>query len=471
MVGGRAASRAELLAVIARQERLIERLQALVAQQQAQLEQLRAEHAALRAENERLAGRVRELERELAERPPKGGGKGMPGHKTDEAAGPGKPRKPRARGYARQRDLPTDYAVHALERCPGCGGPLAGGSPKWSRQVLEVEPSPAAVVEHVFVERTCPRCRRAWTPTAAAALGGVVDGRQRLGVGLLALIATLREEARLPVRAIRWYLRAVHGLALGAGTIVGALHRVAGRASGEAAAILERIRAGPLAHLDETGWRQNGTNGYVWTASTPTERYFARGGRNKQVVDELLGPDFGGVLVSDFYAAYDHHAGLKQRCWVHLLRDIHDLGQQHPGDAALRAWAEAVHRVYVAARAFASPHQPERIAAKQRFEAELLAACGPFVDGEAPQRTLCRRVARYLADLFVFVLHPQVPSDNNAAERSLRHLVTARKVSGGTRSPEGTDTRLTLATVFGTWRARGLDPLLACRQLLAQSGV
>ena len=64
--------------------------------------------------------------------------------------------------------------------------------------------------------------------------------------------------------------------------------------------------------------------------------------------------------------------------------------------------------------------------------------------------------------------HPDVPPDNNAAERSLRHLVTSRKISGGTRSDQGTDTKMTLSTLFGTWHARGLDPLLACRQLLTQ---
>ena len=80
-----------------------------------------------------------------------------------------------------------------------------------------------------------------------------------------------------------------------------------------------------MVHADETGWRQNGNNGYVWTFSTPTERYFLRRGRGKAVVDEALGESFSGVLVSDFYAAYHHYDGPKQRCWAHLLRDIHDL--------------------------------------------------------------------------------------------------------------------------------------------------
>ena len=61
---------------------------------------------------------------------------------------------------------------------------------------------------------------------------------------------------------------------------------------------------------------------------------------------------------------------------------------------------------------------------------------------------------------------PDVPSDNNPAERSLRHLVISRKVTGSTRSERGTESKMTLASIFGTWRARGLNPLATCRQLL-----
>ena len=64
-----------------------------------------------------------------------------------------------------------------------------------------------------------------------------------------------------------------------------------------------------------------------------------------------------------------------------------------------------------------------------------------------------------------------MPPDNNAAERSLRHLVVSRKVNGGTRSHQGTDAKMTLASIFGTWRAQGLNPLTACRQLLTSPQV
>ena len=101
------------------------------------------------------------------------------------------------------------------------------------------------------------------------------------------------------------------------------------------------------------------------------------------------------------------------------------------------------------------------------MERKLLAICQPFLaDRLALQGRLCRRIERHIKELFVFVAEPDVPSDNNPAERSLRHLVISRKVSGGTRSEQGTESKMTLASIFGTWRAQGLNPLAACRQLL-----
>ena len=80
--------------------------------------------------------------------------------------------------------------------------------------------------------------------------------------------------------------------------------------------------------------------------------------------------------------------------------------------------------------------------------------------------SLCRRIERYVTELFVFVAVPGVPSENNAVERSLRHVVTTRKISGGTRSKQGTNSNMALASVFGTCRTRELNPLVQCSQLL-----
>ena len=378
---------------------------------------------------------------------------------------PKKPRQPRRHGFARTRMTPNQRMEHVVEQCPGCGTRLSGGWTQRTREVIDLPQVPMKVTEHVYIARTCPLCQRCCVPPPQ--LQGVVMGRQRLGVNLVSLIASLREEARMPWRTIQWYLDTVHGLHLSLGALVDATRRVAGRAQTELAGIVERIRGSPVVHADETGWREEGQNGYVWTFSTPTQRYFLRRGRNKEVVDEVLGEEFVGVLVSDFYAAYHHYDGPKQRCWAHLLRDIHDLRVLYPKDDRLSRWAGAVHRLYRQAVAFAHPSDKQRRTAQLALERRLLALCRPFLDDSlAVQARLCRRVERHIKELFVFVAHPEVPPDNNAAGRSLRPLVISRKISGGTRSARGTGTKMTLASIFGTWRAQGLNPLTSCRQLL-----
>ena len=154
-------------------------------------------------------------------------------------------------------------------------------------------------------------------------------------------------------------------------------------------------------------------------------------------MDEALGESFSGVLVSDCYAAYHHYDGPKQRCWAHLLRDIHDLVALYPKDTALAQWAAAVHQLYVEARSFTHPQAQRRRTAQLAWERQLLVICQPFLaDPLALQGRLCRRIERHIKELFVFVAEPDVPSDNNPAERSLRHLVISRKISGGTRSEQ-----------------------------------
>jgi len=100
------------------------------------------------------------------------------------------------------------------------------------------------------------------------------------------------------------------------------------------------------------------------------------------------------------------------------------------------------------------------------FEQLLWTLCHPYVRQDVPQQTLCKRVESFLPELFVFVAVPGVPAHNNLAERSVRPLVIARKISGGSRSPKGSATRMGLASLFGTWTAQGLNPFHQCLALL-----
>src|SRR4249919_1261156 len=152
---------------------------------------------------------------------------------------------------------------------------------------------------------------------------------------------------RLPIRQIQTYLLTLHGVTISIGEIVELLHRIKAQMQPQLDALKTEIRASPAIQADETGWREDGENGYIWSVSTPSVRYYEyHHYRAGEVVKQLIGEDFEGVLGSDFYAGYNIHQGLHQRCWVHYLRDVHELKKDFPQDEALLSWAKGVKAIY-----------------------------------------------------------------------------------------------------------------------------
>lgn len=389
------------------------------------------------------------------------------------------PRKKRAAQHnrARRRAEPTQIVEHRIVACPDCGLRLGGISLARQREVIDIPPPPPVeVIHHRIFKGWCAGCQK-WHG-APIDLHAEVLGQGRIGVRLASLIATLRTVMRLPIRQIRDLLFTLHGFAVSIGEIVEVLHRISEHAQPLLDDLKTTIRASPAVQADETSWREDGINGYIWSINTPTIRYYEyHHSRAGEVVKELIGDDFQGVLGSDFYAGYNIHQGLHQRCWAHFLRDVHDIKKKFPHDEALLVWAKQVKALYDDAVSWtaqgidpslsARQQQLVRVAQQHAFEQQLWTLCQPHVKQEVPQQTLCKRVERFLPELFVFVARAGVPAHNNLAERSVRPLVIARKISGGSRSPKGSGTRMGLASLFGTWMAQGLNPFSQCLALLS----
>ena len=153
----------------------------------------------------------------------------------------------------------------------------------------------------------------------------------------------------------------------------------------------------------------------------------------------LVGEDFTGVLVSDFYGGYNDLACAHQRCWVHLLRDLHELKEQWLHDDAVLSWIAQVDGLY--RKAVSQQGRGKQAYHALPMQAKELAARYASVK-KRPCQALCKRLLRHQDELFQFVLVPEVPAHNNLAERSIRLFVVARKISGGTRSPKGSTTRM-----------------------------
>ena len=426
--------------------------------------------AAQQAQNALLVARVAQLEEELR-RFRKDGKREAPAWVKPHSPKKEKQgRKPRAQGFGRRREEPDEIREHALEQCPKCGRKLSGGWRHRGHQVIEIVLPQVRVIEHVAVGRWCGVCQERRLPTLAASTLGV-QGRRRFGASVQGLVATRHGAFRVPINQIRRLLSELWGLRISDGEIVALLDGVAEAGRPAEQAIQEAVRGSPVVCLDETGWRQNGQNGWLWTFATAKLRYFLfRKTRSGRVAEAALGAEFKGKAVCDCYAGYNRLPNDRQRCWSHLLRDLHALKEKcaaAPEAPEVIAWAERIKALYEEAKAFASPNRLWRRRKRAQLEAQLEALAAPILhQPKAPHRVLAQRIIRHLGELFLFVEYPEVAADNNLAERSLRPAVIARKISGGTRSDKGSETKMRLLSLMGTWTAQDRTLLSSCRALL-----
>jgi transposase len=435
---------------------------ALIAELQAQQALLRAENTLLREQVTALEQRISELE---AGRRPPPWAKANRQVREQGAAAPRRQRRAE-QNHGRPRGEPTASVRHAYARCPDCGYPLRGQAVRRRREVLELPDVAVAVVEHQILTRYCPVCAAYKTPRVDFA--GVVLGQGRIGVRLASLIGVLRTSYRLPLAQIQALLGALYGLQLSRGGLQDILARLRRQLAPVRAQIAAQARASPVLHMDETGWRQDGQNGYLWVQATagpaPTRLYSFDRSRSGAVARALLG-DFHGVLGTDFYAAYDQYVGPQQRCWAHLLRAAHTLAEDAPDRPDVHDWVAALKALFAGASALdlaaCTPRERARVARAVERRARALAACYRSTPGH-PAQVLAQRLHRYESALFEFLRTPGVSPTNNLAERAVRPQVIARKISGGTRSADGSAIRCDLATVFHTWTARGRNPFTAC---------
>jgi transposase len=445
-----------------------------------EVERLRAENHELKQQLaqvlQQLAAaeqRIAELEHQHTDPPPFV----KPNRPKSTAPKPKRKKRAPEHNHGRPRMVPTRRVEHALDRCPDCHYRLQGHSLDYTREVIELpEPQPVEVIEHRVIKRFCPHCQRWHSPKLN--LEGQVLGQGRIGVRIASLIAYLRSTLRLPIRRIQAYLRTLHQLVLSTGELVKLLHQVRRTLQGHIDGLKQQARASPILHGDETSWRENGQNGYIWAFSTPGDeavRYYEYdSSRGQAVLKRILGGKFHGHLVSDFYCGYNEYAGKHQRCWTHLLRDLHELKEGHEQDVDVVGWALAVRALYDDAQAWLATEQQPSQAARESEYVELTSRSHALGLSYAktyqhPCCALAKRLLRHEDELFQFVLVEGLSADNNLAERSIRPLVVIRKISGGSRSDEGTKTRMGLASLFETWHARKLNPFDECFKLLSQA--
>jgi hypothetical protein len=229
--------------------------------------------------------------------------------------------------------------------------------------------------------------------------------------------------------------------------------------------ILDHIVRGSLVHADETRANIKGKSAYVWVLTSLHEVvYIYADTRDGELIQELLS-DFKGVLVSDFYAAYDSIDCPQQKCLIHLMRDLNDEILINPFDeelklivasfaGLLKPMVETVDR-YGLKKHFLHKHHA-RVA---RFYRDLART-----DYQSETALKCKhRFEKNRDTLFTFLSYDGVPWNNNNAEHAIKAFARLRDVIAGTSTAKGVDEYLTLLSVCQTCKYRGLDFLAFLR--------
>jgi hypothetical protein len=224
-------------------------------------------------------------------------------------------------------------------------------------------------------------------------------------------------------------------------------------------ALFDLLRASPVVQGDETGWRINGQPAWAWCFRDPRLALFLIDRhRSRDVIVRVLGASFPGTLVSDFYAAYNGLDCAKQRCLVHLLRELAKLREDLPWPS-VRAFIGPLLTLLQDAIQLGKDRKKLGATAFRQARQDILDRFDDLLLTQTRQpdcRRICKRLFRHCDELFTFLDDPQVPADNNGAERDIRSLVAARNDGGTHRAGWSADAFARLKSIVATGMKNGV---------------
>jgi hypothetical protein len=364
--------------------------------------------------------------------------------------------------------LTTDGSRRPL--CPDCGTPLVRRRRR--RRIVE-DLIPSAVESTCYHTHSgyCPRCRHQVESRAPEQPPAANIARVQLGLNALATAAILRVRHRLPFRQVAQVLADLPGLSLSAGGVVKQIKRLARWLDGKYRDLIRQMRASPHVHVDETGWRIDGKNFWLWAFTDPTfTLYHIDQSRGGKVPLAVLGKAFGGTVVADFYSAYNQLSAPKQRCLAHLMREVRDLAREDvsfadcPLSRKLMNWCKEALRLKKQWQQLPdASYEMKASRLEDRLDALMRS------EQTHPQANrLCKRLVRHRPELTRFLWKKELDGTNNAAERALRPAVVMRKITGGSRSEAGAAAWATLASLLRSADQRALGVFDAAKKLIVE---
>jgi transposase len=440
----------------------------------ANCQRLQAEVDALRAELETIRATLAQVQRQLAAArkdsstsskppssdivkppkppPPPGQGRRKPGGQ------PGHPAHQRVPFPLEQlTSPPTDYL---LDACPSCGGHLLihdDDEPIVVQQV-DIAAVPLVIDEHRSHPGWCPHCQKEWY----APLPLSIDRGGLVGPRLTTLIAYLKGACHASYSTIRKFVRDVVGLTISRGQLCKIVGKVSRALEQPYEELFGNLPAQVRLNVDETGHKHHARQFWTWCFRAELYTLFKIDpSRSADVLIEVLGAEFDGVLGCDYFSAYRRYhrefGVLLQFCLAHLIRDVKYLTTLP--DARDRAYGEGLREALRGL--FAVIHRRGEWTG-QAFQVRLAAARDEVlrrgtqdVPATRASTNLAKRLEVHGDSYFRFLTEPGVEPTNNLAEQAIRFVVIDRLITQGTRSAWGDRWSERIWTVMATCRQQG----------------
>ena len=345
-------------------------------------------------------------------------------------------KKEGAIGYQRQkpdeRDI-TQEVIYSLAQCPNCRTPVGKALDTVIKYQEDIVLKPQKkVTKYTITRHWCGVCE------ALVKVRDIPD-IPKIGLNTMAYVLYARYRLRLPINRIKQSLADLHNFKISEGEIIHELAKAKNLFTKDYDTIIELIKNADAVYCDETGWRVNGVNWWMWVFAAPEGvRYVVEDTRGKGVAVDALGNREDRVLISDFYGAYKNLPGKKQKCWVHLLRDSRQIGGELHTDLK-NVYQEIITELKKnkQERDYEGVRKKLLLIERRRYKESLAIK-------------LQGRITRYRDELLTCLHYDGVLPENNTAERALRPQVVMRKIFGGSRSLEGAKTHEVNTSVIDT---------------------
>jgi transposase len=284
------------------------------------------------------------------------------------------------------------------------------------------------------------------------------------GTNLLAQMVLFRYEYRIPYKKLAHLIQQLYSCDIHRTTVLNACERMERTARSEYEALHERIQSAEVLYADETPHLVDGSKSWIWAFTTGDETlYVFRDSRGSEVLEEVLGEEFTGIIVCDGHRSYSAYHSQLQRCWTHLLRGTDSLS-----DDDTEAWGiyNQLFEIFDGLKEFVNtdPSPVQRIIVQRESRKELRRIAETEVESEDAEDVLTM-LGNGIGHWLTFVVYPQVKPTNNTVEAILREPIAMRRIIRTLKNEKGMRLHETFLSLLRTWKQRDANPYTELKRL------